>query len=494
LSAEPALAAPAAQARTAPRTGRGRLVRRALLAADVLGLAVAFLIVQFIYGVGQGGANAFNVRVAVLLFLFALPGWLAVAKLLELYDRDEERTRHTTVDDLIAVFHLVTTGAWVFYVGTLVFRAPEPNLPKLAAFWALAIASITTARAGARTICRRRANYRQRAVIVGAGDVGQLIARKLRQHPEYGIDLVGFVDEHPRDVRRDLGPVWMLGGPENLPDVVQSRGIERVIVAFSRDATDETIDLVRRLKALDVQVDIVPRLYEVVGPNVLLHDVEGLPLLGLPTSKPFPFARQIKRAADIVAALVGLVLTAPIFALAAWRISRESPGPIFFRQTRLGQNMEEFTLLKFRTMRTDVDNSVHREYIAQTMSASADVGENGIYKLDRSDAVTRFGAWLRKTSLDELPQLINVLRGEMSLVGPRPCLDYETEHFAPHHFERFLVPQGITGLWQVTARANATFGEALDMDVSYARNWSLALDLWLVVRTPLELLRRTATA
>jgi exopolysaccharide biosynthesis polyprenyl glycosylphosphotransferase len=474
--------------------GRGHLVRRALLAADIGGLAAAFVAVQLLFGLGQGGANAFNVRTAVLLFVFALPGWLAVAKLFELYDRDEERTLHSTVDDLRAIFHLVTTGVWVFYVGTLVFRAPEPNLPKLAAFWALTIAAITAGRAGARAACRRRPAYWQRTVVVGAGDVGQLVARKLRQHPEYGLELLGFVDDDPRELRRDLGPIPLLGSSDALPDLVRTQGVERVVVAFSRDSTTETVELVRRLKALDVQIDIVPRLYDVVGPNVLVHDVEGLPLLGLPAAKPFPFAPQIKRAGDVVGALVGLALTAPVFALAAWRIRRESPGPVFFRQTRLGKDMKEFTLLKFRTMRTDVDHSVHREYIERTMSANAQVGENGLYKLDRSDAITRFGRWLRKTSLDELPQLINVLCGEMSLVGPRPCLDYETEHFAPHHFERFLVPQGITGLWQVTARAHATFGEALDMDVSYARNWSLGLDLWLIVRTPLEVLRRTGTA
>src|SRR4051794_22288339 len=124
------------------------------------------------------------------------------------------------------------------------------------------------------------------------------------------------------------------------------------------------------------------------------------------------------------------------------------------------------------------------------MSATAAVGANGLYKLDRSDAVTPFGRFLRKTSLDELPQLVNVLRGEMSLVGPRPCLRYETEHFAPHHFERFVVPAGLTGLWQVTARARSTFGEALEMDVTYARGWSVALDLWLLVRTPLQVLRQ----
>jgi lipopolysaccharide/colanic/teichoic acid biosynthesis glycosyltransferase len=128
-------------------------------------------------------------------------------------------------------------------------------------------------------------------------------------------------------------------------------------------------------------------------------------------------------------------------------------------------------------------------------SMAENTGAMGIYKLDRSDAITDFGRWLRKTSLDELPQLINVLRGDMSLVGPRPCIPYETENFAPHHLERFQMPQGLTGLWQVTARANSTYGEALDMDVAYVRGWSLGLDLRLLLRTPLQVLRqRSRTA
>jgi lipopolysaccharide/colanic/teichoic acid biosynthesis glycosyltransferase len=221
--------------------------------------------------------------------------------------------------------------------------------------------------------------------------------------------------------------------------------------------------------------------------------VESLPLIGLPTPKHFPFSRQMKRALDIAGALLGLAATAPVFLYAAWRVWRESPGPIFFRQTRVGEEMGEFTVLKFRTMVCDADDAPHRAYIRQTMTASAAARSDGLYKLDRPDAVTPFGAFLRRTSLDELPQLINVLRGEMSLVGPRPCLAYETELFRPHHFERFRVRPGITGLWQVSARARSTFGEALDMDVQYARNWSLGLDVWLLLRTPLHIFGRKGT-
>jgi lipopolysaccharide/colanic/teichoic acid biosynthesis glycosyltransferase len=156
-------------------------------------------------------------------------------------------------------------------------------------------------------------------------------------------------------------------------------------------------------------------------------------------------------------------------------------------------NMRTFTLLKFRTMTNGTSSAAHEAYVRASMDGTIAPEGNGLFKLERDDVITRSGRWLRRTSLDELPQLINVVRGEMSLVGPRPCLAYEVDGFLPHHYERFAVPAGITGLWQVMARAHSTFREALDMDVSYARGWSFALDLRLLFRTPFQLLRSKGT-
>jgi exopolysaccharide biosynthesis polyprenyl glycosylphosphotransferase len=393
------------------------------------------------------------------------------------------------------VTHVVTLGTWSFFVASLATQAVNPDVERLILFWALAIGLVALARAAARGLCRRSVAYLQNTIVVGAGDVGQLIARKALKHREYGLNVVGFVDAAPREQRAELGHLAVVGGLDRLSDAVETLDVDRVIVAFSNEPEEQTLEIVRRLRDSEVQVDVVPRLYELVGPRVSVHTVEGLPLIGLPPARLSRSSELLKRAIDVVGASVLLLLTAPLFAFIAWRIRRDSPGPVFFRQTRLGVGMRPFTALKFRTMKVGTPDAEHRAFIEQTMSASAATSANGMYKLQREDAVTGVGRWLRRTSLDELPQLLNVLRGDMSLVGPRPCLAYETEHFAPHHFDRFDMPPGVTGLWQVTARANSTFGEALEMDVAYVHGWSLGLDLRLLCRTPFALLRqRGATA
>jgi lipopolysaccharide/colanic/teichoic acid biosynthesis glycosyltransferase len=225
-------------------------------------------------------------------------------------------------------------------------------------------------------------------------------------------------------------------------------------------------------------------------------DVTTMAELTSTVSRPGPATSLARRAIDVTIAGTALLVLVPVIAVAAIAVRLSSPGPVLFRQRRLGRHMQPFTVLKFRTMRADADSALHRDYVRSLIGTQPpENAPDNLYKLVIDPRVTRVGRFLRSWSLDEVPQLWNVLRGEMSLVGPRPCIPYELEHFRPYQLERFLVPQGITGLWQVTARANSTFGEALDMDVAYVRGWSLGLDLRLLLRTPFELLRqRKATA
>jgi lipopolysaccharide/colanic/teichoic acid biosynthesis glycosyltransferase len=194
-----------------------------------------------------------------------------------------------------------------------------------------------------------------------------------------------------------------------------------------------------------------------------------------------------KRAFDLAVCLWLLPIVLPLLLLCALAVRIDSPGRALIAQERTWKDGRRFRMLKFRTMVQNAED-------LKAGLAHLNILPPPDFKIPNDPRITRVGKILRETSLDELPQLFNVLRGDMSLVGPRPCLQYETEYFAPHHFERFLVRPGLTGLWQVVARAHSTFGEALDMDVAYVRGWSLWLDVTLLCRTPIQLLRGGATA
>jgi exopolysaccharide biosynthesis polyprenyl glycosylphosphotransferase len=460
-------------------------VERALVAADVVALVSTYLVAALL-------DPGLRIHTSLIVFTLALPLWIVVARAFGLYDYEDRRPGHSTLDEFIPLAQLLTAGAWCGLVVTWLV-ARHNAIEGGAILWAISIVLLPAARVSARAAVRRGSAYPQRTVIVGAGNVGQLVARKLVQHPECGLQLVGFVDARPRSMRSELEHVPVLGTPDDLARILSESRADRVLVAFSHDDPEELAALLRSAQRLGVHVDVVPRLFDTVGPVGDVNHIEGFPLVSVYRSKQSPSARWLKRALDIAVAGVVLLLTLPVFAWIAWRVRRDSPGPVFFRQVRLGAGQRSFTLLKFRTMAVGTDDAAHREYVQQIMHSGASPTSNGLYKLDRGAQVTKFGAWLRRTSLDELPQLLNVLRGDMSLVGPRPCLAYETELFEPHHFDRFLVPAGMTGLWQVTARARATLAEALDLDAAYARSWSLGLDLWLLVRTPLALLRGGTT-
>lgn len=221
----------------------------------------------------------------------------------------------------------------------------------------------------------------------------------------------------------------------------------------------------------------------------------AVPSYTAPPTAPVPDSgvrwARAKRVSDVVLATLLLLVSAPLMLAIAVAIRLDTRGPLLFRQQRLGRNCRLFTVLKLRTMHDGVSPELHRRYIAQLAASESDAGD-GLKKLTADPRVTRVGAFLRRTSLDELPQLLNVIKGEMSLVGPRPALEYELEHYEPEHFARFSVRPGITGLWQVSGRSAIGFLGMLELDCEYARTPSPRTDAVILLRTPLALLRGDA--
>ena len=459
---------------------RGWLVRRVLLGADVAGLTAAFLTAAELFPAAgrHDSVRPWDERV---IFLATLPFWAVLARAHGLYEGDEERTDHSTADELRGVVHVVTLGTFMVMLAGWLTGRFHPTAPKLFVFWALAIVAVMGARALARSLVRRTRFYVQRTLIVGAGAVGQRIATKILQHPEYRIELVGFVDDQPKEPAPGLEELTLLGRVAELQRVVREHGVERVIVAFSNDRHDVTLGLVRMLGDLDVRIDVVPRLFEAMGPKVRMHTVEGLPLAALPRVRLSRTARATKRLFDLSLSVVGLVALAPFGLLVALAIKLDSRGPVFFRQTRMGTGSQTFRIVKFRTMVADAE--ARKREVSAGNKHLREGADPRMFKVPDDPRVTRVGRLLRRTSIDELPQLLNVVRGEMSLVGPRPLILEEDRHVVDWRRRRLRVKPGITGLWQVLGRDDIPFEEMTILDYRYVTSWSLLGDLQLMLRT-----------
>jgi len=450
-----------------------------LLLADVVGLAAAFLAAELIWVPWQGHRGAVQPYVEYLIFLATLPLWVVAAKLYGLYDADEERTDHSTGDEVITFVHMITLGAWLLAAGSWVTGLASPDIAKLTTFWFLAILFVAAGRAAVRAYCRRTPNYVQNTVVVGAGPVGRMFARKVLEHPEYGLSLLGFVDRNNHD-EPDLQNLPILGDPEALIPIVKEMGVERVIVAYPSMEVSETLELIYSLKEYDVQIDLVPRLYELVGPGIGIHTVEGLPLLGLAPFKLSNSSYFLKRAMDLSLASLGLVLLAPLFALTALAIKLDSRGPVFFSQVRRGAGETIFRVHKFRTMSVDADS---RKHDLTHLNRHRDNGDTRMFKIEDDPRATRIGRLLRRYNLDELPQLWNVVKGEMSLVGPRPLILSEDQHVVRWGRKRLNLKPGMTGLWQVLGASSIPFEDMVRLDYLYVTNWSLSQDVRILLRT-----------
>ena len=467
---------------------RGSLMPRMLALADLVALTAVFLLASQI--ASGGTLSSLGLGTEALLFAVTLPLWLGLAKIYGLYAPDVERAAHSTIDEATTVFHLVTAGSWLLFGVAWLGGVAPSDLGAVFAFWLGSLVAVLGLRALARTFTHRRMSYLQNAVVVGAGDVGQLVARKLVSHWEYGINVVGFVDDDPRVVRDDLQHLAVLGSPDDLPELVTLLDVERVIVAFSNESDERIVALVRRLAELDVQVDIVPRLFELLGPETAIHAAEGVPLVSLPTTRQLPRSSQVlKRAIDLALSIAGLIALAPAFLLVAILIKLDSPGPVFFRQVRIGHRDRPFRIFKFRTMSSDADERKHE---VVHLNIHAQNGDPRMFKVPDDPRVTRIGAFLRRYSIDELPQLINVVRGEMSLVGPRPLIVEEDSCITEWARRRLRLKPGVTGLWQALGGSDIPFEEMIRLDYVYVTTWSFWGDLRLICKTIPALMRQRA--
>ncbi|HKP21791.1 MAG TPA: sugar transferase [Thermoleophilaceae bacterium] len=456
-----------------PESSRRRdtTYRRLLGLADILSAAIA----------GFVGVQLLGDDTVSPLALVAIPMVLLVGKVTRLYDRDEHLVKKTTLDEapeLFRVATLYTLLAWLS--ATLVVNGYLGSVQVLA-LWGLLFGLMLVTRSAARAVART-VSTEERCLVLGDAEAAHWMADKLQSTGGVRAVIVGRVPLEPDHPGTNGIPV--LGDFERLGLVLAEQDIDRVIIAPATSLSDHILDAIRLVKALGVKVSVLPRLFEVVGSSVEFDEIDGMMLLGVRRYGLTQSSAALKRCLDITGAGLGLLVLAPLFLVVAVAIKLDTKGPVLFRQRRMGCRNKPFEMLKFRTMVDGAEAQKHA--LAHRNEAGA-----GLFKIDGDPRITRVGAILRSTSLDELPQLINVLRGEMALVGPRPLVIDEDAHIEGWQRRRLLLPPGMTGLWQVFGSARIPLPEMVKIDYLYGANWSLWLDIKILLRTvPFVLGRR----
>jgi len=323
---------------------------------------------------------------------------------------------------------------------------------------------------------RRRGIGVRRALIVGAGEVGRTIMRNLMAQPEMGYEVVGFVDDAPEKGHTDMGRLKALGDTANIPTVVAEHAIDEVIITLPWISHRKIMRVIAQCERQNVRVKLVPDMFQISISQVELEVINGIPMLGIREPSIRGWNRAVKRTIDVLVVSLGLVVLSPLMTLIALAIRLDSRGPVVFKQVRVGRDGEEFVVYKFRTMREDAEDT--KGHLSDLNEA-----QGPIFKIRDDPRCTRVGRFLRRSSLDELPQLYNVLRGEMSLIGPRPPIPDEVKQYKSWQRRRLEASPGITGLWQVSGRSDLTFDEMVLLDLFYIENWSLLLDIKIALRT-----------
>lgn len=452
-----------------------------LLLADLVIVPVALVLSTWLRATlpfGPGGDLSLEaVQLPWFVYLIGLFAWGIALVFLGAYDPER----------VLRWFHeawrvTIASGlAVVLMAGGLYFSYRDMSRLQFGYSWGLALALMLGFRAvlriSYRVAGRARPGWHSRILIVGAGDLGQKLAALILDQSRWGLDLVGFVDDDPEKRTQRIEGASVLGSLDDLSRVIESRKVEELWLALPARAHERLGQVVTMAEKLPVRVKIAPDYFSMALVHAKAEILGGIPLIGLREPVIEGADRIIKRLFDLLLGGFSVLVAALPMAIFAILIRLDSPGPILFRQKRAGENGRLFDMLKFRTM------VVEAEHLREQVMVTTDSGQV-IHKHKGDPRVTRIGRLLRRYSFDELPQLFNVLRGEMSLVGPRPEMPWLVDKYESWQRKRFAVPQGLTGWWQINGRSSRPMHLSTEDDLYYVYNYSIWLDLWILLRTP----------
>jgi exopolysaccharide biosynthesis polyprenyl glycosylphosphotransferase len=450
---------------------RDALFRRMLLVADVVAIVGAFVLTVTL---ARRSIQLTWVAVA------AVPILVIAAKITGLYDRDETLLRKTTLDEAPKLFQLATLCALIAWLTGGLLVSGTLDRHEALFLWLALAALLILCRAGARALALRIAPV-ERCLFIGDELSAETIRAKLAAHGGINAKVVAHLD-------LDKVEPWStdtFSEPRlaEIRDLAQTLDVHRAIIAPRSVDAGEMLNLVRTLKAVGVRVSVVPRLLEVVGSSVEFDDVHGVTVMGVRRFDLTRSSAAFKRAFDLLGASLGLLAISPLMIAIAIAVKIDSRGPVFFRQLRVGRHGHRFYMLKFRTMVPEAE--AMKESLRHRNEA-----QEGLFKIAADPRVTRVGRWLRRTALDELPQLLNIVRGEMSLVGPRPLVIEEDQRIEGWHRRRLELMPGMTGPWQILGPARVPLREMVAIDYLYVANWSLWEDIKILLRTVPHVLGR----
>ncbi len=446
---------------------RWSVLRRFLLAADTLAALVAGITVGTL-----GGFSAQDTLVFTLVTWFA---WVSAAFASGSYASADLTAWSSGSGEGKQLLFGGLVLSWPIY-GLATLFGSTSGMPMALGYVGGALGLSVAARGAARMVAHRVQPLQDRTVIIGSGAVAARMAAKMRSHTEFGLVPIGIVDDEVHDIGGTGLP--HLGGLDDLGAVLRDHSVDRVVIAFSKANHDQLLRCVRACRDRRVSIHIVPRLFELIEGARTLDHIGGLPLLSIGVPPLSRTARAAKRALDVSVATLGLLLSAPLMLVIAIAVKLDSPGPVFFRQPRAGWGGRTFDLFKFRSMCVDAES------VKTLFEGSNDLDDGVMFKIHEDPRVTKVGRFLRRSSLDELPQLVNVLTGEMSLVGPRPLILPENDALAEEWQSRRLdLRPGLTGPWQIYGRSAIPFEEMVRFDYQYVAGWSLARDLEILMAT-----------